>query len=67
MVILTTHRSTIGSETMCHLEQIVRAEPDAALFRVPPDYTRRETTTVSAQSEAISRISCRLCISAAST
>lgn len=58
VVILTTHRSTIGSETIYHLEQIVRAEPDAALFRIPPDYTRREATMVSAQSEAISSYGC---------
>jgi hypothetical protein len=41
VVIQATHRSTIGSETTYQLEQIVRAEPDAALFSLPPDYTRR--------------------------
>jgi len=58
VVILTTHRSSIGSETIYRLEQIVRAEPDAALFRVPPDYALREATTISAQPEAISSFVC---------
>ena len=53
VVILATHRSAIGSETTYQLEQIVRAEPDAALFGVPPDYTRREPTAMSAQSTAV--------------
>lgn len=58
VVILTTHRSSIGSEIIYHLEQIVRAEPDAALFRVPPDYALREATMMSAQPEAISSFGC---------
>ena len=53
VVVLATHRSTIGSETTYQLEQIVRAEPDAALFGVPPDYTRREANVMSAQSTAV--------------
>jgi hypothetical protein len=35
------------------LEQIVRAEPDAALFVVPPDYSRRDVNMMSAQSTAV--------------
>ena len=31
----------------------MRAEPDAALFGVPSDYTRREANVVSAQSTAV--------------
>lgn len=54
VVIQATHRSTIGSEITYQLEQIARAEPDAALFSVPPDYTRqpytrREGTVTSVQ------------------
>jgi hypothetical protein len=50
VVILATHRSAIGSETTYQLEQIVRAEPDATLFVLPADYTRRDV--MSAQSTA---------------
>ena len=57
-VILATHRSSIGSETTYQLEQIVRAEPDAALFVVPPDYTRRESTGLSSQSTAVFSSGC---------
>ena len=53
VVILATHRSAIGSETTYQLEQIVRAEPDAALFGVPADYTRREPTAMSTQSTTV--------------
>jgi hypothetical protein len=53
VVILATHRSTIGSETTYQMEQIVRAEPDGALFGVPPDYTRREANVMPAQSTAV--------------
>ena len=53
VVVLATHRSTIGSETTYQLEQVVRAEPDAALFGVPPDYTQREANVMSAQSTAV--------------
>ena len=52
-MILATHRSAIGSETSYQLEQIVRAEPDTALFGVPPDYTRRELAVMSGQSMGI--------------
>jgi hypothetical protein len=40
VMVLTTRRSTIGGESSYQLEQILRAEPDPALFRVPPDYAR---------------------------
>jgi hypothetical protein len=49
VVILTTDRSAIGNETTYQLEQIARAEPDATLFVIPPDYTRREPTVTSAR------------------
>ena len=41
VVILTTHQgSSVNSSE--RLEHIVRAEPDPALFTVPPEYTRSE-------------------------
>ena len=42
VLVQDTQRSTIGGEINYKLAQIVRAEPDAGLFRVPPDYTRQE-------------------------
>jgi hypothetical protein len=42
VVAQNTQRSTIGGEINYRLEQVVRAEPDASLFRVPPDYARQK-------------------------
>jgi hypothetical protein len=39
LIIQTTRWSSIGTEAIHRLEQVVRAEPDATLFTVPPDYT----------------------------
>jgi len=38
-----TQKSSIGGEVTLTLEQIVRAEPDPALFTPPADYQRHET------------------------
>ena len=38
IVVQTTRRSSIGTESLYRLEHIVRAEPDAALFSVPAEY-----------------------------
>jgi hypothetical protein len=40
LAILTTHQGSDGVRSTVRLEHIVRAEPDAALFGVPPEYTR---------------------------
>jgi hypothetical protein len=47
-----TQHTTIGGEINYRLEQIVQAEPDAALFKVPPEYTRN-LETVRLQSQAV--------------
>ncbi len=49
VIIQTTRRSSIGSEHINRLEQLVRAEPDAALFTVPPDYTDLVTAALAAR------------------
>lgn len=41
VVMLTTHQNS-GVDSTERLEHIVRAEPDPALFTVPPEYTRSE-------------------------
>jgi hypothetical protein len=46
VVVQNTQRSGIGGEINYRLEQIVRAEPDAALFQVPPGYTLRKIPRV---------------------
>jgi hypothetical protein len=38
VILQTIHGSSIGAESICKIEQIVRAEPDASLFGVPTDY-----------------------------
>ena len=40
VVVSSTHNDPMIGETTYRLEQINRAEPDAALFAVPADYTR---------------------------
>jgi hypothetical protein len=42
VMVLTTQKSSVGTETTTKLEQIVRTEPDASMFVVPPGYTVRE-------------------------
>jgi hypothetical protein len=39
-----TQHSTIGGEVDYRLERITRSEPDASLFQVPPEYTRKLET-----------------------
>jgi hypothetical protein len=39
-----TETSSIGGTTTLNLQQIVRGEPEAALFAVPADYKRHELT-----------------------
>lgn len=39
-----TQHSTIGGEVDYRLERIARSEPDARLFQVPPEYTRKLET-----------------------
>jgi len=41
-VILRTVRSPAGIESTYKLEQLVREEPDRALFVIPPDFTKQE-------------------------
>lgn len=52
VAIRDTQHSTIGGEIDYRLEQIVRAEPDAALFKVPPEYTRN-LETIRLESRAV--------------
>jgi hypothetical protein len=54
LAILTTHQSGDGVRSTVRLEHIVRAEPDAALFRVPPEYTRPEAPAFAASPGPIS-------------
>jgi len=53
MIIQTTHWSSIGSEQILKLEQVVRAEPDATLFTLPPDYTDPITAALAAQGRTL--------------
>jgi hypothetical protein len=46
VVVLSTQKSSIGSETTTKLDQIVRSEPDPALFTIPAGYTMRERPAV---------------------
>jgi hypothetical protein len=54
IAILTTHRSSDGAGSTERLEHIVRAEPAAALFGIPPDYTRPGAPTSSSPRDSIS-------------
>jgi hypothetical protein len=49
VIIQTFRRSSIGTEETNRLEQVVRAEPDATLFAVPPDYTDVVTAALAAR------------------
>src|SRR5579862_3343351 len=37
-----TQKSSIGGDLTLTLEQVIRAEPDPALFATPADYTRQD-------------------------
>ena len=52
-IIQTTHWSSIGTEQVNRLEQVVRAEPDATLFILPPDYTDQITAALAAQGRTL--------------
>jgi hypothetical protein len=39
VVVASVHRDALMGETTFTLEKIVRAEPDAELFKVPADFT----------------------------
>jgi hypothetical protein len=54
MIIQATHWSSIGTEQIHKLEQVVRAEPDATLFTLPPDYTDPITAALAAQGRTLS-------------
>jgi hypothetical protein len=54
IAILITHRSSDGGGSTERLKHLVRAEPDAALFGVPPDYTRPGVPTLSSPRGPIS-------------
>lgn len=41
-VVMSKHSDPRMGETVFHLTNISRAEPDASLFPVPPDYTLKE-------------------------
>jgi hypothetical protein len=43
VLVLTQHSDPRSGESTYRLVNIVRAEPDASLFQVPPDYTLRDT------------------------
>jgi hypothetical protein len=49
VIIQTTRWTSIGTEAIHRLEQVVRAEPDATLFTVPPDYTDVVAAALAAQ------------------
>jgi hypothetical protein len=49
LITQTTHQSSIGTEVISRLEHVVRTEPDAMLFTVPPDYTDLITAALAAQ------------------
>jgi hypothetical protein len=49
VIIQTTRWSSIGTEAIHRLEQVVPAEPDASLFTVPPDYTDVVAAALAAQ------------------
>jgi hypothetical protein len=43
VLVLTQHNDPRVGETSYRLQNIIRGEPNAAFFQVPPDYTVRET------------------------
>jgi hypothetical protein len=45
VIVLSTQHSSIGLDTTYRLQQIVRYEPDPALFAIPSDYTQREMSS----------------------
>ena len=49
LIIQTTRRSSMGTEQSNRLEQVVRGEPDPALFVVPPDYTDQVAAALAAR------------------
>ncbi|HEY6922350.1 MAG TPA: hypothetical protein VI653_02695 [Steroidobacteraceae bacterium] len=53
VIMQTTHWSSIGTEGIHKLEQVVRAEPDPTLFTLPADYTDQITAVLAAQGRAL--------------
>jgi hypothetical protein len=48
-----TEKSSSGGTLTLNFKQIVRAEPDAALFTVPSDYTRFEVNLPAPESSPV--------------